>query len=55
MEAMYLTAKVKYLMGDMDGAQTTLQYCLDGDATFSDAHILMAEVSEASSRPGRAV
>lgn len=44
MEAMYLTAKVKYLMGDMDGAQATLQCCLDGDSTFSDAHILMAQI-----------
>ena len=33
--------------GDIDTAQSTLQHCLDQDATYSDAHILMAQVSVA--------
>ena len=31
--------------GDVESAQSTLQHCLDQDATFSDAHILMAQVA----------
>ena len=30
--------------GDLASAQATLQHCLDQDATFSDAHILMAQI-----------
>lgn len=44
MEGLYLIAKVKYLSGDVDSAQNTLQLCLDHDSTFSDAHILMAQI-----------
>ncbi|XP_046549679.1 tetratricopeptide repeat protein 21B-like [Haliotis rubra] len=44
MEAVYLIGKVKFLAGDIDAAQATLQHCLDQDATFSDAHILMAQI-----------
>ncbi|XP_041371664.1 tetratricopeptide repeat protein 21B-like [Gigantopelta aegis] len=44
MESVYLIGKVKFLAGDIDAAQTTLQHCLDQDATFSDAHILMAQI-----------
>ena len=32
------------LLGDVDAAQSTLQHCLDQDATFSAAHILMAQI-----------
>ncbi|ESO93623.1 hypothetical protein LOTGIDRAFT_189817 [Lottia gigantea] len=44
MEAVYLLAKVRFLSGDIENAQTTLQHCLEQDATFSDAHILMAQI-----------
>ncbi|KAK7092869.1 tetratricopeptide repeat protein 21B-like [Littorina saxatilis] len=44
MEGLYLIAKVKYLAGDVESAQSTLQHCLDQDSTFSDAHILMAQI-----------
>ncbi|CAH1774388.1 unnamed protein product [Owenia fusiformis] len=44
LEGLFLMAKVKYLSGDIDAAQSTLQHCLDTDATFSDAHILMAQI-----------
>nr|KAG5695130.1 hypothetical protein BaRGS_017229 [Batillaria attramentaria] len=43
-EGLFLIAKVKYLANDIDSAQSTLQHCLDQDATFSDAHILMAQI-----------
>ena len=45
MEALYLQAMVAYLGGDVDSAQSTLQHCLDQDASYSDAHILMAQVN----------
>lgn len=45
MEALYLQAKVKFLSGDVDGAQSALQHCLDQDTSYSDAHILMAQVT----------
>ncbi|KAK6182507.1 hypothetical protein SNE40_010181 [Patella caerulea] len=44
MEAVYLLAKVRFLSGDIDSAQNTLQHCLEQDSTFSDAHILMAQI-----------
>ncbi|PVD35924.1 hypothetical protein C0Q70_02893 [Pomacea canaliculata] len=44
MEGLFLITKVKYLSGDIESAQSTLQHCLDQDATFSDAHILMAQI-----------
>ncbi|XP_013391055.1 tetratricopeptide repeat protein 21B [Lingula anatina] len=44
LEALFLMAKVKFLSGDVDAAQGTLQHCLDQDSTFSDAHILMAQI-----------
>ncbi|CAG5135745.1 unnamed protein product, partial [Candidula unifasciata] len=44
MEGLFLIAKVKFLSGDISTAQTTLQHCLDQDATFSSAHILMAQI-----------
>ena len=44
LEALYLLGKVKFLAGDVDTAQATLQHCLDQDSAYSDAHILMAQV-----------
>lgn len=35
----YLSAK-----GDVDGAKLSLSVCLDSDPTFSEAHLLMAQV-----------
>ena len=46
LEALYLKAQVSYLAGEVDDAQNTLQHCLDQDSSFSDAHILMAQVLE---------
>ncbi|KAK2186994.1 hypothetical protein NP493_181g04009 [Ridgeia piscesae] len=43
-EALFLMGKVRFLSGDIDTAQSTLQHCLDQDATYSDAHILMAQI-----------
>ncbi|XP_065054055.1 tetratricopeptide repeat protein 21B-like isoform X1 [Rhopilema esculentum] len=40
----YYMAKTKYAMGDIDGAKMTLSLCLDSDPTFSDAHLLMAQI-----------
>ncbi|KAK6970975.1 Tetratricopeptide repeat protein 21B [Biomphalaria glabrata] len=44
MDGLFLSAKVKFLAGDIAAAQSTLQHCLEQDATFSDAHILMAQI-----------
>ncbi|KAH9507420.1 Tetratricopeptide repeat protein 21B [Bulinus truncatus] len=44
MDGIFLSAKVKFLAGDIGAAQSTLQHCLEQDATFSDAHILMAQI-----------
>jgi len=40
----YYMAKVKYAMGDVDGAKISLNICLDSDPTFSEAHLLMAQI-----------
>ena len=45
LEALYLQAHVSYLSGDVENAQSTLQHCLDQEASYSDAHILMAQAS----------
>ncbi|XP_060575597.1 tetratricopeptide repeat protein 21B-like isoform X3 [Ruditapes philippinarum] len=44
LEALYLMGKVKYLSGDVDAAQSTLQHCIDVEPTYSDGHILMAQI-----------
>lgn len=44
LEALYLMGKVKYLAGDIDAAQSTLGHCLEVEPTYSDAHILMAQI-----------
>lgn len=33
-----------YIPGDIDAAQSTLQHCIDVEPTYSDAHILMAQI-----------
>ncbi|XP_062519917.1 tetratricopeptide repeat protein 21B-like isoform X2 [Corticium candelabrum] len=44
LEGVYYLAKVKFLMGDISGAQMTVQHCLDHDATYSDAHLLSSQI-----------
>lgn len=44
LEALYYLGRIKFLQGDIDGAQGTLNHCLEVDTTFSDAHILMAQI-----------
>ncbi|XP_078334495.1 tetratricopeptide repeat protein 21B-like isoform X4 [Crassostrea virginica] len=44
LEALYLMAKVRFLQGDIDSAQGTLNHCLEMENTYSDAHILMAQI-----------
>ncbi|CAH3021819.1 unnamed protein product [Porites evermanni] len=44
LEGLYLMAKVKYLSGETDAAKSLLIHCLDQDSTFSDAHLLMAQI-----------
>lgn len=44
LEACYLLAKIKYLLGDNSAAQTNLNMCLEQDSTYANAHILMAQV-----------
>ena len=41
----YFLAKVKYISGEVDPAKVNLQRILDKDPSYSDAHILMAQVS----------
>ena len=33
-----------FFLGDIDGAKLSLSICLDSDPTFSEAHLLMAQV-----------
>jgi len=44
LEGLYCMAKVKYLSGETDSAKAMLTHCLDQDSTFSDAHLLMAQI-----------
>lgn len=44
LEGIYLMGKVKFISGDFESAQMTLQHCLEQDQSLSDAHILMAQI-----------
>ncbi|XP_064419793.1 tetratricopeptide repeat protein 21B [Latimeria chalumnae] len=44
LEAVYLMAKVKYLAGDVDASQHSLQHCLEQNPSYADAHLLAAQV-----------
>ncbi|KAJ8866732.1 hypothetical protein PR048_032593 [Dryococelus australis] len=45
LQALYQLAKVQFLSGDIKSAAATLQHILDDvDATFPDAHLLMAQI-----------
>lgn len=43
-DSFFLLGKVRYLMGSVEQAQTSLQKCLDAKPQFADAHLLMAQV-----------
>ncbi|XP_034257508.1 tetratricopeptide repeat protein 21A isoform X4 [Pantherophis guttatus] len=43
-EPLYLMAQVKYLSGELETAQGTLQRCLELDPTLTDANLLMAQI-----------
>uniref|UniRef100_A0A8C3K4I9 Tetratricopeptide repeat protein 21B n=1 Tax=Calidris pygmaea TaxID=425635 RepID=A0A8C3K4I9_9CHAR len=43
-QAIFLSAKVKYLSGDIEAAQSNLHYCLERNPSYADAHLLMAQV-----------
>ncbi|XP_048367165.1 tetratricopeptide repeat protein 21A [Sphaerodactylus townsendi] len=43
-EPLYLMAQVKYLSGEIETAQGTLQRCLELDPTSTDANLLMAQI-----------
>uniref|UniRef100_S4RS46 Tetratricopeptide repeat domain 21B n=1 Tax=Petromyzon marinus TaxID=7757 RepID=S4RS46_PETMA len=44
MEGLYLMARTKYISGDIDAAQGSLQHCLEKSPSYSDAHLLMAQI-----------
>eukprot|EP00057_Strongylocentrotus_purpuratus_P033961 XP_793431.3 PREDICTED: tetratricopeptide repeat protein 21B [Strongylocentrotus purpuratus] len=44
LEGFYLQARVKFLLGQVEQAQTSLQHCLDHNPEYADAHLLMAQI-----------
>ncbi|XP_071507875.1 tetratricopeptide repeat protein 21B-like [Diadema antillarum] len=44
LEGYYLQARVKFLLGQVEQAQASLQHCLDRNPEYSDAHLLMAQI-----------
>ncbi|KAG7464116.1 hypothetical protein MATL_G00183890 [Megalops atlanticus] len=44
LQAVYMMARVKFLSGDIDAAQSSLQHCLDQNPSHADAHLLMAQI-----------
>uniref|UniRef100_A0A8C9WIP1 Tetratricopeptide repeat domain 21B n=1 Tax=Scleropages formosus TaxID=113540 RepID=A0A8C9WIP1_SCLFO len=44
LQAVYLMAKVKFLSGDIESAQSSLQHCLDQNPSHVEAHLLMAQI-----------
>ncbi|XP_067610138.1 tetratricopeptide repeat protein 21A isoform X3 [Pseudorca crassidens] len=43
-DPLYLMAQVKYLSGELENAQSTLQRCLELDPTSVDAYLLMSQI-----------
>ncbi|XP_054990356.1 tetratricopeptide repeat protein 21A [Sorex araneus] len=43
-DPLYVMAQVKYLSGEFENAQSTLQRCLELDPTSVDAHLLLAQI-----------
>ncbi|XP_016051686.1 PREDICTED: tetratricopeptide repeat protein 21A [Miniopterus natalensis] len=48
-DPLYVMAQVKYLSGELENAQSTVQRCLELDPTSVDAHLLMAQIYLAQS------
>ncbi|XP_039250500.2 tetratricopeptide repeat protein 21B-like [Styela clava] len=46
LDALYLFAKAKFFAGEADAALTTLQHCIEQDSSYSDAHLLMAQIHQ---------
>ncbi|XP_038077972.1 tetratricopeptide repeat protein 21B-like isoform X2 [Patiria miniata] len=44
LEALHLLSRIRFLSGQIDMAQSSLQLCLDRNPQFSDAHLLMAQI-----------
>ncbi|XP_051938741.1 tetratricopeptide repeat protein 21B-like isoform X1 [Hippocampus zosterae] len=44
LQGVFLQAKVRYHSGDVDGAQNSLQHCLEQCPSHTDAHLLMAQI-----------
>ncbi|XP_033624164.1 tetratricopeptide repeat protein 21B-like isoform X1 [Asterias rubens] len=44
LEALYLLSRVRFLSGQTESAQSSLQHCLDKNPQFADAHLLMAQI-----------
>ncbi|KAM9802924.1 tetratricopeptide repeat protein 21B-like [Syngnathus typhle] len=44
LQGLFLQAKVRYQTGDVDGAQSSLQHCLEQCPSHTDAHLLMAQI-----------
>ncbi|KAM6161377.1 tetratricopeptide repeat protein 21A [Erethizon dorsatum] len=44
MDPLYVMGQVKYLSGELENAQSTVQRCLELDPTSTDAHLLMAQI-----------
>ncbi|XP_041939131.1 tetratricopeptide repeat protein 21B [Alosa sapidissima] len=44
LQAIYLMAKVRFLSGDVEAAQSSLQHCLELNPSHAEAHLLMAQI-----------
>ncbi|XP_040595708.1 tetratricopeptide repeat protein 21A isoform X2 [Mesocricetus auratus] len=44
MDPLFVMAQVRFLSGELENAQSTLQRCLELDTTFVDAHLLMSQI-----------
>ncbi|KAK3569226.1 hypothetical protein QTP86_026513 [Hemibagrus guttatus] len=44
LQAVFLMAKVRFLSGNIEAAQSSLQHCLEQKPSFADAHLLMAQI-----------
>ncbi|XP_033124188.1 tetratricopeptide repeat protein 21B-like [Anneissia japonica] len=44
LESLFLMGKVRFLSGQIDQAQSSLQHCLDQNPQYVEAHLLMAQI-----------
>ncbi|NP_001085105.1 tetratricopeptide repeat protein 21B [Xenopus laevis] len=49
-EPLYYTAQIKYLAGNLEGAQGSLQRCIEVDTACADFHLLMAQIHYAQGK-----